>query len=74
MTTDELLADKAADTIDAQAARIAELEAALEQIAVYGCGMLSQPVALNVSETAWLRARLAEYERVARAALKGADR
>jgi len=49
-----------------RADRLAE---ALEQIGVYGCGMLNQPAAMNGPEEAWLRRRLAEYERVARAAL-----
>ena len=42
---------------------------ALENIAVYGCGMLSQPPAMNSPEEAWLRMRIAEYERCAREAL-----
>lgn len=56
--------------------RISELESenqrlreALEDIAVYGCGMLSQPAAMNAPEEVWLRKRLNEYERCARAAL-----
>jgi hypothetical protein len=48
---------------------IARLRGALENIAVYGCGMLGQPPALNSPEEAWLRMRLAEYERCARDAL-----
>lgn len=48
---------------------------ALTDIAVYGCGMLSQPPAMNGPEEAWLRMRIAAYERRARevlAAVKGA--
>ena len=48
------------------------LREALEQIGVYGCGMLSMPAAYN-NEESWLRRRIAEYERVARAALALAD-
>lgn len=48
---------------------VTELVEALEQIAVYGCGMLSQPAAMNEPEIVWLTRRLAEYERVARKAL-----
>lgn len=54
------------------AAAPAMLEA-LTDIAVYGCGMLGQPAAVNGPEEAWLRKRIAEYERVARAALASAD-
>lgn len=54
------------ETAEARADRLA---GALEQIGVYGCGMLNQPAAMNGPEEAWLRRRLAEYERVARAAL-----
>lgn len=53
---------------------IAQLRAAreaLEQIAVYGCGMLNQPATVNGPEEAWLRHRIAQYERTARAALAG---
>lgn len=54
---------------EAAEARVKELDAALESIAVYGCGMLNQPAALNGPEEDWLRRRIREYERVARAAL-----
>ncbi|MEO0498962.1 MAG: hypothetical protein AAF205_00195 [Pseudomonadota bacterium] len=46
---------------------------ALADIGVYGCGMLNQPAAMNGPEEAWLRARLREYERVARTALAKAE-
>ena len=56
--------------------RVAELDAenrrmreALEDIAVYGCGMLNQPATLNEPVETWLRRRIREYERRARAAL-----
>lgn len=58
--------DEAADVIEA-------LRGALERIAIYGCGMLNQPIAVNAPEEVWLARRLAEYERVARCALRGAD-
>ena len=61
--------------------RIAELEEenqrlreALEQIAIYGCGMLSQPATLNEPVETWLRRRIREYERRARAALSQEDK
>ena len=50
---------------------VQRLREALAEIAVYGCGMLNQPAAMNGPEEAWLRRRIAEYERVARAALAG---
>jgi len=43
---------------------------ALENIAVYGCGMLNQPAAMNAPEEVWLKKRIQEYERVAHAALQ----
>jgi hypothetical protein len=49
-----------------------KLRAALENIAVYGCGMLSMPAAVNHEET-WLKMRVAEYESVARRALEKDD-
>lgn len=48
------------------------LRGALENIAVYGCGMLSMPAAVN-DECTWRGMRLIEYERVARAALERSD-
>lgn len=62
--------------VEANARLIAAAPAMLEaltDIAVYGCGMLGQPAAVNGPEEAWLRKRIAEYERVARAALASAD-
>lgn len=58
-----------ARSVAALEARIAALEEALRDIAVYGCGMLSQPAAMNSPEETWLRMRIAEYEKRARAAL-----
>ncbi len=46
------------------------LREALEDIGVYGCGMLNQPASLNEPNDAWLTKRIAEYERRALAALK----
>lgn len=46
---------------------------ALTDIAVYGCGMLNQPIAMNGPEEVWLRKRIAEYERRAYAALAPAQ-
>ena len=45
------------------------LRAALTDIGVYGCGMLSQAAAANMPDEKWLKMRLAEYETVARNAL-----
>ncbi len=47
------------------------LREALEDIGMYGCGMLNQPAAINGTNEAWLNKRIAEYERRARAALEG---
>jgi len=64
------------DPFECHKIRIEELEAenerlwkALEDIAIYGCGMLNQPAALNAPSDVWLKKRLREYERVARCAL-----
>lgn len=46
------------------------LREALEDISVRGCGMLNQPAAMNGPEEAWLRRRISEYERRAKAALE----
>lgn len=54
---------------DAAVAEVARLREALTDIGVYGCGMLNQPIAINGPEEAWLRKRIAEYERRACAAL-----
>lgn len=44
---------------------------ALENISVYGCGMLSIPAAAaNMPQEQWLSQRIREYERVAYKALK----
>ena len=51
-------------------AKLAEYEKALEDIGVYGCGMLNQPAALNGPEEDWLRKRISRYETVARAAIR----
>lgn len=56
----------ALESLQAENARFRE---ALTDIAVYGCGMLNQPAALNGPEEAWLRKRIARYEQVAREAL-----
>lgn len=53
----------------AQSARIVELEEALRDIGVYGCGMLNQPIAMNAPDEVWLRQRIARYEQAARKAL-----
>ncbi len=57
--------------IEAENRRMRE---ALEDIAVYGCGMLNQPATLNEPVETWLRRRIREYERRARAALSQEDR
>ena len=43
-----------------------ELLSVVQNIGVYGCGMLSQPAALQVSEEKWAKMRAAEMESVAR--------
>ena len=48
---------------------IERLREALERIGIYGCGMLSQPAALNAPREVWLDQRIFEMERTARAAL-----
>lgn len=50
------------------------LREALEDIAVYGCGMLNQPATLNEPVETWLRRKIREYERRARAALSQEDK
>lgn len=69
--TEQVLAALDAETAraDAAEAEVARLREALTDIGVYGCGMLNQPIAINGPEEAWLRKRIAEYERRARAAL-----
>lgn len=73
--------DRAADAIlpeikalrrerDEARAEAERLRGALEDIGVYGCGMLNQPAAMNAPEEVWLRKRIGEYERRARAALR----
>ena len=62
---------EAADLIETQAREIERLRAALERIGIYGCGMLSQPAAMNGPEETWLKQRIFEMERTARAALAG---
>ena len=60
---------EAADLIETQAREIERLREALERIGIYGCGMLSQPAAMNGPEETWLKQRIFEMERTARAAL-----
>ena len=57
--------------IAALRAENARLRDALEDIAIFGCGMLNQPSAMNAPEEVWLRKRIREYERRAYAALGG---
>ena len=45
------------------------LAGALEEIGVYGCGMLNQPAALNGPEEDWLKRRIFQMETTARQAL-----
>lgn len=66
--TDAVMA-QAADEIDRLTKERDEAREALTDIAVYGCGMLNQPAAMNAPEEVWLQKRIREYERVARAAL-----
>lgn len=48
---------------------IERLRGVLEHIGIYGCGMLNQPAAMNGPEEVWLKQRIFEMERTARAAL-----
>ena len=64
---------EAADRIEAQAKEIERLREALEHIGIYGCGMLNQPPAMNGPEEDWLKQRIFEMERTARAALAGGE-
>lgn len=59
------------EEIAALRAENARLREALEDIAIFGCGMLNQPSAMNAPEEVWLRKRIREYERRACAALGG---
>ena len=65
------LREAALDEIAALRAENARLRDALEDIAIFGCGMLNQPSAMNAPEEVWLRKRIREYERRAYAALGG---
>lgn len=55
--------------IETQAREIERLREALKHIGIYGCGMLNQPAAMNGPEEVWLKQRIFEMERTARAAL-----
>ena len=71
-STDEYLYElthRSADEIEWLQTRIAELEAALRDIGIYGCGMLSQPIGLNAHSAQWMQKRIERVEQVARAAL-----
>ena len=67
----ELRAELILRALDESAAEIERLRAALEDIAIYGCGMLSQPTGLNQPAEQWLYKRVEEYENRARVALAG---
>ena len=71
----EYAADKARlqDRIEAKDAEIARCREALEDIGVYGCGMLNQPAAINGPENDWLQSRISRMEYVARQALQDTD-
>ena len=47
---------------------------ALKDIAIYGCGMLSQPPAFNSPAEVWLKMRISAYEQRAHAALNDAPK
>jgi hypothetical protein len=59
----------ARDKVAALEAENAAMRAALEDIGVYGCGMLNQPAAMNAPAEVWLSKRIRRMEDVARAAL-----
>lgn len=46
--------------------KLARVEGALEDIGIYGCGMLNQPAAMNGPEHLWLEKRIHRMEQVAR--------
>lgn len=53
-----------------QAAEAVEVaREALEDIGVYGCGMLNQPIELNQPPEQWMQKRIERMEQVARQAL-----
>lgn len=68
--THRQLLRQAADAIERMSARCERMEEALQDIGLYGCGMLSQPAALNELDEVWLRRRVNRMEQVARTALK----
>ena len=45
------------------------LAGALEEIGIYGCGMLNQPAAMNGPKEDWLKQRIYQMEYTARQAL-----
>jgi hypothetical protein len=57
------------DRVAALTAANEAMRTALEDIGVYGCGMLNQPAAMNAPEEVWLSKRIRHMEEVARAAL-----
>ena len=65
------LAEKMERERDAALADSVRLREALEDIGVYGCGMLNQPAAMNGPEEAWLHRRILAYEKRAHRALAG---
>ena len=69
---DRMWPSQVAATIAERDAEIARLREGLEHIGIYGCGMLNQPAAMNGPEEAWLKQRILEMERTARAALGSA--
>jgi hypothetical protein len=58
--------------VERQAVDLTAFREVLTDIAVYGCGMLSQPAAMNGPNELWLERRIREYERRANDALKAA--
>lgn len=61
---------EAAAALRTKDAEIARYREALEDIGVYGCGMLNQPAAINGPENDWLQSRISRMEYVARQSLK----
>jgi transcriptional regulator with XRE-family HTH domain len=45
------------------------MKEALEDIGIYGCGMLNQPIELNQPPEQWMQKRIERMEQVARQAL-----
>jgi hypothetical protein len=50
------------------------MKEALEDIGIYGCGMLNQPIELNQPPEQWMQKRIERMEQVARQALAALEK